>query len=248
MTVSTEFSPGGVEHRVSGLVPIGGKLPYCREVQTSKLLDLLLDLNNELSTGGGQSDAMREKANRWLFVRTRPSFYIELNSHLHLAYADQRNGHGSQHWWRLFYDEKLRQKVESVIIDPSDKIIRPPQNSLEEWGGMHFRSKAEICIAKALDRRGVLFFANVRGRISLDGSPVVTAHNGRLEIDFLVFVNGKCISLEVDGKHHNKNGQALRDYARDRLLLREGIPTARFSAQECYEKADAVAEELIALF
>ena len=71
---------------------------------------------------------------------------------------------------------------------------------------------------------------------------------GRLEIDFLVFHKGKCISLEIDGKHHQENGQTHRDYIRDRLLLREGIATARFTAQECMESPDAAIEEFLNLF
>jgi hypothetical protein len=149
---------------------------------------------------------------------TRPGFYIELNENLHLAYADQRDGSGSQHWWRLFFDEKLRSKVEratkSSALTTIDKKAAPPSesngtgNGSKEWGGMYFRSESEIKIAEELERQGLLFFANIRGRINKDKSPIsAKIDTGRLEIDFLIFHRGKCISLEVDGLHHNDNGQ-----------------------------------------
>ena len=40
----------------------------------------------------------------------------------------------------------------------------------------------------------------------------------------------------------------MRDYSRDRLLLREGIATARFTASECYENTKAVIKEFLELF
>lgn len=124
-------------------------------------------------------------------------------------------------------------------------------NATTEWGGMMFRSPVEVKIAEALDKRGLLFFGNVRGRISSQGSPVSESSGwltGRLEIDFLVFHKGKCISLEIDGKHHQEDIQTHRDYIRDRVLLREGIATARFTAQECMQSPDAAIEEFLNLF
>jgi len=109
---------------------------------------------------------------------------------------------------------------------------------------MYFRSKVEMKVAQELDKRGVTFFANVRGRYSLEGSPVSKdLLNGRVELDFLVFHQGKCAILQVDGPQHK--GQRERDYAGDRLMLCEGIPTVRFTAKECHEKtADVVTEFL----
>ena len=54
--------------------------------------------------------------------------------------------------------------------------------------------------------------------------------------------------LEVDGQHHQEGTQTLRDYVRDRVLLREGIPTARFTASECITKATDVVTEFLELF
>lgn len=208
----TEFNPSGIEHKVSGsgLVPIGGKLPNYIEVQTAKLLDVFLDLyqNHELDRS-----TLRKKINDWLYRRTKPRFYMELNDHLHLAYADQRGGSGTQHWWRLFFDDSFKQRVENAtrttalaVYDQgknghTHQTVNANVNPPKEWGGMYFRSESEIKIAEQLDKRGILFFANARGRISGEGSPasVNAGLTGRLEIDFLVFHKGKCITLEVGG-------------------------------------------------
>jgi hypothetical protein len=261
-TQTSEFNPGGIEHRVTegALVPLGGHLPYYLELRAGKLLDVLLVLFSLLSARANRQTELRNKISRWLYTKTRPGIYIEINSHFHLAYADQRDGHGTQHWWRLFFDEHSKEKVEiasrsnALTISTrqtEDANRETPQpeyantNSLKERGGMYFRSESEIRIAEKLDEAGVLFFANARGRISGKDSPISSEHPGRLEVDFIVFHQGKCMTLEVDGKHHQENGQALRDYTRDRLLLREGIPTVRFTAEECYHRASEVVTELI---
>ncbi len=120
---------------------------------------------------------------------------------------------------------------------------------LKEYYGMYFRSEAEIIIAKQLVEAKVLFFANIRGHINGEKSPVSASKiTGRIELDFLIFKNGKCICLEVDGSQHNGNGQSERDYVRDRLILREGIPTVRFTAQECFTQPKQVVEEFLNLF
>lgn len=54
--------------------------------------------------------------------------------------------------------------------------------------------------------------------------------------------------LEVDGQHHQEATQTIRDYVRDRVLLREGIPIARFTAQECMTRTADVVTEFLELF
>jgi len=102
----------------------------------------------------------------------------------------------------------------------------------------YLRSEAEVRIAEALDQTGVLFFANARGRVRLQDTLVSdTQLTGRVEIDFMVFYQGRCVILEVDGGHHEESGQTIRDYARDRVLLRSGVPTVRFIVQDCMTTA-----------
>jgi len=70
---------------------------------------------------------------------------------------------------------------------------------------------------------------------------------GRVETDFLVFYQGKCLILEVDGQHHLEDGQVIRDYARDRVLLRAGLPTVRFMARDCLERPQDVVAEFMTI-
>jgi hypothetical protein len=232
---------------VGSVVPIGGKLPHYREVNTSQLVDFLLTLNRQ------PGETSRKKIREWLYSRTRPGFYFEIEANLHLAYADQRDGPNTLHWWRLFHDRSWGEKIDRTLQSSALATIKKTNSKVDgfEWGGMYFRSPVEVKIAEALDKRGLLFFGNARGRIGGQGSPVSTSSGwltGRLEIDFLVFHKGKCISLEIDGKHHQEDIQTQRDYIRDRLLLREGIATARFTAQECMQSPDTAIEEFLNLF
>jgi very-short-patch-repair endonuclease len=100
---------------------------------------------------------------------------------------------------------------------------------------MYFRSKVEIRIAEELEKRGVTFFANARGRYSLNGSPVAAQYlNGQVEVDFLVFHQGKCVVLQIDGPQHNgapfgDSGAARgRDYAGDRLVKGLAVCVLRY--------------------
>ena len=233
----------------SPLVPIGGKLPYVLEVKTSQLIDALSAL-----TPNKPKD-FRKKTAAWLFPRTRPGFYLEMNVHLHLAYADQRDGQKSQHYWRLFFDEQVKEKIERasrgnalvVGAEPKKNQANSGVRAEHSWFGMYFRSRVEMKMAQELQKRGVTFFANARGCYSLEGSPVSAQYlNGRVEVDFLIFHKGKCVILQIDGPQHKD--QRARDYAGDRVLLREGIPTMRFTAKECQERPGEVVNEVLGVF
>lgn len=245
------FEIEGQEHLVSSsLVPIGGKLPFYQEIRTSRLLDFLQTLFKP------EKD-LRKRISKWLSSRTRPGFYLEIKPDLHLAYADQRDGYGTQHWWRIFFDDHRKEGVERIIGDsalavPEESGTRTTsENNPLEWGGLIFRSPIEAGIAKALDKKGVLFFANIQGRIGHQGSPVAKASGGltgRLDVNFLVFYKRKTLILEVVHQFHDPDSNLIRDDVRDRLLLREGIAAARFTAQECEEHPDAVVAEFLNLF
>ncbi|MDJ0902216.1 MAG: DUF559 domain-containing protein [Xenococcus sp. MO_188.B8] len=254
MTIEIET---GKERHVSSssIVSINGKLPLYQELRTSILLNVLITFSSKSSTKN-----LRKKINQWLYSRTRPGFYMELDNHLHLAYADQRDGHGTQHWWRLFFDEQFQEKIETATKSSSLTVGNKASesdrsstgyNAYREWGGMYFRSQAEIAIAEELDKRNVLFFGNVRGRVNEQDLPAAKASqslSGRVELDFLVFKDRRCMILEVDGQHHQEGTNTIRDYVRDRVLLREGISTARFTAQECLNQTSDVVTEFLELF
>jgi very-short-patch-repair endonuclease len=113
---------------------------------------------------------------------------------------------------------------------------------------LYLRSEAERRLAQAFYQQGILFFANSRGYVSLADAAISTNElNGRIEVDFLVFHRGRCLILEVDGQHHAQNEQAVRDYGRDRMLLRAGLPTVRFTGKTCLERPQSVVEECLSI-
>jgi hypothetical protein len=163
----------------------------------------------------------------------------------------------------LFFTERWKTNIEKVanssalFVPPADTNYeeyfqaQPDTDYLLQWSGMYFRSKTEIKIAKELYNRDVLFFANARGQVSCQGSPASEKSGqlpGRIEVDFLVFHKSKCMILEVDGQHHRDKSQASRDYVRDRVLLREGIPTVRFTADDCFNQPAEVITEFLNIF
>lgn len=254
--IASDISGVEREQRGNGLVPLGGKLPHYLELRTTLVLNCLQALVP--NTAGSKN---RKRLSNSLASRARIGMYLELNEKLHLAYADQRDGRGSQHWWRLFFDDSLREAVERAANSTALAIgTKQRQESARHtsqgtpqicWGGMYFRSKAELSIAKVLQQRGVLFFANSQGTASLKGLPVTMDAHGmveRLEADFLVFLRGQCICLEVDGQQHQQTEHAFRDFAKERVLLKEQIPTVRFPAQECLVRPDEVVTEFLNLF
>jgi very-short-patch-repair endonuclease len=197
----------------------------------------------------------RKRVRAWLFPCTRPGFYLEINNHIHLAYADQRDGHKTQHYWRLFFDDESKDRIEkatranALVVGevPKTNQVNSGVRAPLEWGGMYFRSKLEMMVAQELERQGLTYFANTRGRYSLNNC-LVSAEilNGRLEVDFLVFCQGKCIILQIDAPKH-KNEQS-RDHATDRVMLKAGIPSVRFSADDCRGKVKELVQEFLEMF
>ena len=248
-----DFDPedleGGTES--SGIVPIGGELPFNIQIPTSRLLDILTSLSPEFQQlSSQQKREWRTKLGRKLYPWTRPGLYKRLGESLHLGYAGQPDGHGTQHHWRLFYDDRLKERLEPMGVGSTSgsRGSNPTGQGTIEWGGLYLRSEAELRIAKALDQQEILFFANARGRVSLLDAPVSNDQsNGRVEADFMIFHQGKCLILEVDGQHHLEGGQATRDYVRVRMLLRAGLPTVRFTGRDCLDRPQAVVAECLSI-
>jgi very-short-patch-repair endonuclease len=240
-----------------GIVPIGSQLPYNVQISTSELLDVLTFLSSgSQRLGAHERKAFRENLNHKLYPRTCPGFMMQIiEGSLNLGYAGQPSGHGKLHYWRLFYDRQTKDQVEGLL---KGTALAPPNsaqannagqgNAPIEWGGLYLRSEAEKRIAESLDKQGILFFANARGRVSLNGAMISNGElNGRVEVDFLVLHQGKSLILEVDGKHHNEQSQTVRDYARDRVLLKSGVPTIRFVGRDCLDRPDAVVSECLSI-
>ena len=109
-----------------------------------------------------------------------------------------------------------------------------------QWENLNFRSHAEIQIAKALDRAGVLFYPNCRCRLN------ITIGRGNRESDFLVFHQGKWGILEVDGEHWHPPCRAVEDHERDRLFKAHGILfVEHYDADRCSEKPNEVVQEFL---
>ena len=180
----------------------------------------------------------------WLHSNASPSY--SFGNGVTLTYAGQPFGSGTQHVWEIkISDSRWAEVVSKAHDDISSRTIvptglQPRRDGTYEWNSLIFRSLAEIEIAKALDRKGILFFPNARCRIydRLGAAEIK-------ETDFLVFYQGKARILEVDGKDYH---QPEKDYRRDRLFEREGLRTTRFTASECLHSPDAVIEEFLELF
>lgn len=112
----------------------------------------------------------------------------------------------------------------------------------QEWDGLSFRSTAELKIAQALHRAGVLFYTNARCKF-----PQGEDHKAFRESDFLVMSGGRWGVLEVDG-HRWHSDSAADDHHRDRLFKRHGAwCTERFDAEQCLQAPDWVVEEFLSI-
>lgn len=254
-SLDINFAGGGSSTPGDTLVSMGGTLPCTFLVSTSKLLDVFFAVSaSGRSLKGVARKKARQKWNAWLYNRTRPGFvFLAKENVFHIAYAGQPGGAGSQHQWHIFCIEDFKPRIEQVIYGTTLTTSTPqPEgaggNYTQEWGGLYLRSEAEIRIAEALEQTELLYFANARGRVGLKDTLISDSQlTGRVEVDFMVFYQGVCLILEVDGKHHNAQDQAVRDYARDRVLLRAGVPTVRFPARDCLERPQQVVAEFVSI-
>jgi hypothetical protein len=194
------------------IVPAGGKLPFSFQANTAKLLDIIIALSPQLQRlSPREKNKTRKSLSTKLYAKTRPGYYRELSRSLHLVYAGQPQGHGTQHLWMLYCDETIKDQLEILVYGSALAVPIDSGNSnnrdhfTEEWGGLYLRSKAEVKVAEAFNKTGILFFANARGRVGLQETIISNGQlSGRVEADFLVFFNGKCVVLEVDGIHHSE--------------------------------------------
>lgn len=137
-------------------------------------------------------------------------------------------------------DERCAWSEEVSTVDATNQGLGSPY----QWNGLNFRSKSEIKIAQALDERGVLYFPNARGRLSLNYRRV------NREADFLICHEGRWGILEYDGGIYHQT--AADDHARDLLWNAHGVWfIKRFSSSECYNNPTEVVDlflEVLKLF
>ncbi len=87
---------------------------------------------------------------------------------------------------------------EGNVTNQGVKFNKDPDPIL--WENLRFRSTPEMKIAEALDRAGVFFLPNCRGRLNEDQKRV------NKEPDFIVCDAGKWGILEVDGGLSHRRG------------------------------------------
>lgn len=122
----------------------------------------------------------------------------------------------------------------------SDKHLYNNKDYLS-CSGCYYRSKSEVKIAKYLERIGINFIANARGRFRNDNLTKT------IEPDFIVFYNGKCAVLEVDGEGFHDNSALENE--RDRTLLQNiFLFVKHYPASLCYNDPKYVVEDFIAKF
>jgi uncharacterized protein YjbI with pentapeptide repeats len=131
---------------------------------------------------------------------------------------------------------ELTRQIKFLQSRLQEQSRRQRFNQIHQWNYFYFRSPAEVEIAKALDRAGVLFYPNNKCRLAAD--------QVNKESDFLVFHAGKFGILEVDGRTYHKI--AADDHERDRLFKRYGIRVIeRFDANRCSNEPDEVVRQFL---
>lgn len=213
--------------------------------------DEIIQSNNEEATKRLMAQLRRDLQN-WLNIGKIVGFYYEINEDFHLGYIGQPGGRGSQHIWRLYFSKAVKFQVETLARRQSSSYFFTSNlaTGMIEWNGMMFRSKAEWKLALALYNQKISFFSNCSGMLNIDDRMEVSKqkkqlnNNGKLEADFLIIYNGKLFVVEVDGSQHMQSEHAERDYIRDRVLNSHGLTIIRFTASECYDSPNQVANEL----
>ncbi len=174
-----------------------------------------------------------------------------------IMYLGQPGGKGSQHQWNIQginkqYQVNLAEAVRlaqsgsktAIAVSQNGFQASQPLGDVEEdilWNSLVFRSPAELKIAEVLEARGLLFFANARGRV-LNRLGVTETR----EPDLLVIYRGEVRILEVDGREFHPS--AAEDHKRDRTFERHGIRTYRFTAAECMKDPESVVDEFLELW
>lgn len=139
--------------------------------------------------------------------------------------------------WEAEYMEVIRGRGINNQLGPVDRDA-----PVHTWLTLKFRSQAEVRIAQALDRAGVLFLPNCRVRVTGPGGRTTR------EPDFLVCKDGKWGLLEVDGAPYHPATRAVQDHERDRLFHGHGLRVAQhYDATECYKAPDKVVSSFLRL-
>lgn len=142
--------------------------------------------------------------------------------------------------WREHLREIAAQKGKVASNQARQFDNNPNRRPITVWNNLRFRSKSEVAIAQALDRRGVMYFPNCAARIGPPDS------RRTQEPDFLICHTGKWGILEVDSPEFHPNPG--NDAERDRQFKLFGVRVIeRYQWRQCQEHADDVVAQFLAL-
>jgi hypothetical protein len=148
-------------------------------------------------------------------------------------------------------NKALTEQIDDLkaTLDGQQRELEACQNNVQtnqgvsayhKWNNLRFRSGHEIKIAEALERVGVLFYPNCKGRLN------TSVGRENKETDFLVFYQGKWGILEVDGEPLHPPSRTVHDHERDRLFKVHGIRVVEhYDANRCWEQPDEVVQEFL---
>lgn len=125
---------------------------------------------------------------------------------------------------------------DSEVIN--EQITQFQREDIILWKGLRFRSAAQVKIAEALDRTGILFIPNSQMRL--------TTPDGRQnqEANFLIFNQGKLGILEIDSETSPQDNSS--DEIRTISFKASGIHLVKgYDANKCSEEPDLVVQEFL---
>lgn len=119
---SVESGNGGKGR--NAIVLSSGELSFDFLLPTTKLLNLLTSLSTSYQQmDAGQQKRTRKKLYDKIYIQCRPDCYIEIHDGLHARYAGQPGGHDSDYYWRVFCDERFKNRIESLV---GDSVVKSP--------------------------------------------------------------------------------------------------------------------------
>lgn len=138
-------------------------------------------------------------------------------------------------------ESNLVQETKTYKPDISNQgLTYKADEQVYTWNNLRFRSQTEIKIAEALDKLNILYYANCKARLTNNGI------RENKESDFLIFYEGKCGILEVDGDIAHPASRTVDDHKRDRLFKVHGIVVVEhYDAKHCWENPKSVVEEFL---
>jgi hypothetical protein len=117
------------------------------------------------------------------------------------------------------------------------------ERNISKWNGCFFRSKPEVKIAEAFEKKSIAFISNGRGRFNKENS------RATFEPDFVVFYNGKVGILEVDGEKYHPDLLKEDSDKRDQTFNDSGISIVKhYDSEICKKSPEKVVSDFLSSF